>query len=776
MKISLSWVFDHIDADWQSIRIEELVDRFNQTTAEIEGWRKVSFDPELFTLAYVTSVSPEQVKLTSPEWEKEFQLSSRPEAVVDRWFLVKRVKNEFSWATLQDLGGAKEGLLAPLAVDETFARGQWKALLEKEDYILELDNKSVTNRPDMWGHRGFAREVAAIFELPLVPLDTLCVDATIQQSAKSSRTSKSAPFGITIQDQEGCSRFAGAYVPDVDAKASLLWFAHRLCRVDAKPISALVDGTNYAMLDIGHPMHAFDAESIPTKKIVVRQAYAGEALTLLDEQTIELDPEDMVIADNGTALSLAGIMGGMNSGVSEKTKDVFLEAACFDAATIRRTATRHKLRSEASARFEKGMDAEQVPHVLTRYLALMRSANIIGPGPYTIVLVGPKHKPTYITLAHTLLEERLGTTVTSEFVLKTLSTLGFDVTIESKQGAVSYRVEVPSFRATKDVTIPEDLIEEIGRFVGYDTIPCVMPSIPLAASDIRPVEAIRTIKRLFAYGLDMQEIASYAIYDEDFLRQITYEPTATVEIQNPVSDNWRRMVTSLAPHLIKAVAENGQQHDVLRFFEWARVWHQTESINERRRVGGIFFNKKEPVDFFSCKADLQRVFDLRKLSVTWHRIDTPEHPWLAPHTCAQLQIEGQPFGYAGLVRDEFLHQVIEGRAFVFELDASMLATYRSPIAHFEPLPKYPDVSRDMSVLIPLQVTVAELQAAIRNVDQRIVHIELIDFFELDEWPDKRALTFRFVIRDMTKTLVHQEIDAICAQVLHALTNLGAEER
>ena len=778
MKISLSWVFDHINAPRVGINVEQLVERFNKTTAEIEGLQKISFDLQSLSVAQVLTVTDEHVTLTSPEWQQELTLANRPDAQEGDWFLVSNANNKMRWAATADFGSAKESLLPQIWVDESFARGQWKDKLEREDYILEVDNKSITHRPDMWGHRGFAREIAAIYDLPLIPIANLCQPTKIHKSTRATRTSKAMPFGITIETA-ACSRFNSVYLHDIHAYPTLLWAAHRLCRVDGKPINALVDGTNYAMFDVGHPMHAFDANKIDDSRIVIRYAHTGETLTLLDDTTATLTNEDVVIANSSTPLSLAGIMGGKETGITPKTTAVLLEAACFDATTIRRSSIQHKERTDASARFEKSLDTNQVAVVLERYLKLMADSHIIADDSYTMVSVGKPTQTVVIELEHTFLQKRLGIPITSEEVLNTLSKLGFDVTIEQlkNKGGTAYHIEVPSYRATKDVTIPEDLVEEIGRFIGYDKIPTELPCLRLRPSDTNAITATHDIKYLLAHGLGMQELYTYPLYDESFLRTIAYTPTESVILENPVSENWVQMVTSLVPNLLKAIDENCHQNDLLRFFEWARTWHLTKTtIVERRKVAGVMFDKKNSVDFYASKQLLHTVFDARGLHVTWHKMETPMHPWCTPYTSAKLTMNGQELGYAGLVDPPFLRQITEGSAFVFELDGSIMASYESDAKKFTPLPKYPEVSRDISLLVPLAVTTQQLQTMIANVDQRITQALLVDFFEKKEWEGKKAMTFSLTIYDKTKTMLSAEVDAIVAKVVASLKSLGAEQR
>lgn len=785
MKISLNWIFDHIKGELSRIDVAQLVDKFIKTTAEIEGWEKVTLKVDDFTLAEVITVAADKITVHSPEYNKEYILTPRSDVVVGAWLLISHANNEHKWATSVMLGGNKEMLLPALDVIEHLRAGAWKTTIELHDYIVDVDNKSINSRPDLWGHRGLAREIAAILDLPLRPLNEFIIPKDIMTHELAAKADSHNPFALTIQASELCTRFAALYLPSVTPQASQLSMVIRLSRLNSRSIDLLVDATNYVMLDLGQPMHAFDADALNTKNISATRAQAKEKLVLLDGETIELTPEDIVIADGDKAISLAGIMGGAKSGISARTKSVLLESANFDATTIRRTSARHKKRTEASARFEKSLDPHQNSDALKRFLFLLDAAGVTYQAGDHIVSLGQCPEQKFITIQHAFIEARLGIIIKSERIISILEKIAFNVAKSVENDEVIYTITVPSFRATKDVKIPEDIVEEVGRYIGYDTLPRVMPSLQLRPSDLHKTYTMRKIKNFFSYGLMMHEIYGYSFFDESVLRELAWQPTDSVAIKNPISENYTRLVTTLQPHLLKAVGENSIHHTALRFFESGRVWHMHgEDIIEQKSVSGIFFDQtgsllrqgyEGQVDFYAGKALLVRMFEQLHMDVTWAQNDGVDFSWCSSHQTAILMHQGKRIGIAGMVDESVIQSLSPagGSAFIFEINADDLLEYKKPLVRFEPLSKYPSVRRDVSMLISVAVTTDVLTRMIKAVDKRIEAVTLIDFFTKPEWKDQKAMTFHVEMSDKEKTMIADEVEEMWGRVIAQLQQQGA---
>jgi len=780
MKISLNWIFDHIKGELSRVDIAELVSRFITTTAEIEGWKRVSVAVDQLTLAEVISIDTDAVTVRSVEHNKDYILPKRTDAVLGAWFMVFHTNNNASWATSVVFGGTKEMILPAIHCVENMRAGGWKSLTELDDYIVEVDNKSINFRPDLWGHRGLAREIAAILGLQLRNLDEFITqkDAIAHTNACTADTEN--PFAITIQEPEICDRFAALYIPSVTAQASHLHMVVRLSRLDSRSIDFLVDATNYVMLDLGQPMHAFDANALQKKQLTIAYARDKEKLTLLDGETIELTRDDLVIADGDVAISLAGIMGGATTGISSGTTSVLLESAHFDPVIIRRTATHHKKRTEASIRFDKSLDPHQNTDAIKRFLFLLDSAGITYRAGKHIVSLGLLPQPKVIEIQHIFIEARLGILIKPERIVEILDTLAFHVVQSAENSEIVYTITVPTFRATKDVKIPEDIVEEIGRSIGYDTLPRVMPSLQLRPLDLHKTYTTRAIKRFLSYGLQMRELYGYSFFDESVLRELAWQPLDFVPIKNPISENYTRLVTTLQPNLLKAVDGNSIAHTALRFYEWGRVWHMRgEDIVEQKSLSGIFYTQqKDDLDFYSGKEFLTRMFDELHIDVSWHSNDSINFSWNSDHQTAILMHQGTRIGTAGMVSNEVINMYSPagGSAFIFELNADYLLDYRKPLIRFNPLSKYPSVRRDASILIAASVMADTLIQAIKHVDERIESVTLIDFFTKAEWKDQKAMTFHVEIGDKEKTLTSDEVEGIWSCVLERLQEQGATIR
>lgn len=776
MKISIAWVFDHIDADVAQIDLPELVKRFNETTAEIEGYQKIVTDLTMLSVAQVRSIGS-SIGAYSPEWELEVSLDPRHDAQKDQWYLIIKRDKKYDWATSVDVGAQKMMLLPAVYVASAEQKGAWKKQMETTDYVLTVDNKSITHRPDMWGHRGFAREIAAILDLPLTSLDEFLAHHEIITYDHEAPATKEMPFGIKIESEKGCKRFAGLYMPHIAMQPSLLWMMIRLSRIDSRAINAVVDATNYVMFDVSQPIHAFDASLLESKAVEVRWARNKETLELLDDQVLELSSQDLVVSDGSHPVALAGVMGGKKFGVTQQTSAIFIESANFDAATIRRTAQRYKIRTEASARFEKSLDPNQNTEAILRFLKLFEEAKISYTAAGSIHSLGVGIMPLQLTISQSYIDTRLGVPVAPEFVVNTLQKLGFGITQHAQGNDSTYRVVVPTFRSTKDITIPIDIVEEIGRFYGYSSIPFVLPQKKTTVSDNGWVHQIYGIKELLAFGLSMHEIYSYALFDESFLRIMGWDPGDTAQIKDPISENQYRLVTTLLPHLIKAVYENSADYNQLRFFEWGRSWKKEGGdIQEHKLLSGIFYDKKEPINFYDAKALLAQLFDQLHLTVQWQHAGALHDPWFDEDQTAVLLHEGRAIGVAGTVSTSFLKKMTEGHAFMFELDGNFLEQYQRPSHRFVPLAKYPAVERDISVLVPLSLTVDELTRIIQASDNRVVAVTLVDMFQKKEWKDERSLTMRYTMRDATKTMTKSEADTIHAVIIKAVLRAGVTVR
>jgi len=800
MKLSLAWIFDHIDADWQKSNPEKIMELFNKTTAEVESFYTVAHDLTTFFMAKpdeaeeqkqakpdeAPSLMRERRRVIIPELQQTISLPLRPSSATEiaGCWLVKKEGSNFRWATLADFGVEKEGVLQSFAVTEQQLTGSWREQWQDTDVILEVDNKSITHRPDMWGHRGFAREIAAFMKLPLRPVSHFLKPIpTLPFHRATSKQTATCPIVIDNQDVDGCSRYAGLYFSAAQNSASDIRMASRLMNIGSRSINALVDLTNYVMNDWSQPMHTYDADKIQGSTVVIRKAHAEEPFRVLGDVDLTLTPDDMIIADAQQPMCLAGIKGGANSGVSSATTKIWLEAATFDAGVVRRTAQRHKLRTDSSARFEKTLNPEQTIEAIQRFAHLLDVIGIKATAAQEIVWVGAENKIQTIEVSHAFLESRMGISLTDTEIINLLTPLEFHVLKSKNQaGETVYLVTIPAFRASKDIKIKEDILEEIVRTYGFDRIPLIFPKITRLPFSMQATMRVRTIKRFFAQAASMIEQQNYSLFDEQFIASLGLKLLEVVHLINPISENHFRMITSLVPGLFKNIKENHVHHEALSFFEWGRVWKGQGDKVETKSLAGIIFKKREDVDFYAGKALITHMFHalgLDENKLVWAKPVGSQDQWYAQYQTAQILYDGKVIGTAGMADPVIMNKLSVDApctAFIFELDGSFLISAPARIPAYSQISKFQDTYVDISLFAPLNLATQSVIEKLRTVDELVKRVDLIDFFEKEEWQDVRAVTVRLWLEHPEKTLQKVEIDAVWQLATTAVAALGAKVR
>ncbi|MDP3788114.1 MAG: phenylalanine--tRNA ligase subunit beta [Candidatus Chromulinivorax sp.] len=777
MKISINWMLDHIATPISKLDVGFIVAKFNVHTAEIEHYEKFDADLNNLFLSRLISIDQNGCSVRCDELNRIISLSFRNDVQVGQLVLIRRQGDVFSWELLQKYSATKEGLFPAVDCNDNLIAGGWKQHCEDSDYIMDVDNKSINHRPDLWGHRGIAGEVAAFMGWQLKPLDQMLAQIPQTTYATQSTPGADHSLDLEIKDTAVCPRLAALYCNDVTHKASQIWMAMRLARVDSKPINTIVDITNYVMFDISQPMHVFDAANFPDKKLTVRTAKIGESIELLDGHQISLTDQDIVVTDGKTPVSLAGVMGGKKSSFSNKATSIIIESAAFKPAMIRNSATRVKLATEGATRHAKHLDPMQNTTAVFRYVFIAQAAGVIGAISEKLVSVGLVIKPLIIAVAHSFIETRLGITISLDLIVTLLAKLQFQVTIDKQAHDTIYQVTVPTLRITKDVTIPEDIVEEIVRLYGYENIRYQRPTRAMKTFDISSVMKLRKIKEYCAFSMKMREVRDYLFYDESFLKRCGWYPTDAVAIKNPVSENWKVLVTSLVPHLIKNVELNIPAHEQINFFEYNSVWRavsSSESI-ENKSFAGLLFGDKHK-NFYDYKADLQGLFAALDVPVVWAKCAGAVEPWFDQLQSADIMLNGIKIGRAGMLSSSFVRSVVKGQGFVFEWNMQAMLSYQVAAKRFTPWSKYQAVSVDISMLVDALTTSQTLEALILQADEKIDTVSLIDFFEKDSWVGKRSLTFRYRICDFEQNLTKEVIDSVTNKVTATMLSHGAEIR
>ena len=429
--------------------------------------------------------------------------------------------------------------------------------LDLNDVLLEIDNKSMTNRPDLWGHYGIAREIAALYNLPLAEI-------------KPFETDVQSDFNVEIADPDRCPRYIGVEMSGVNVKEAPYQMQNRIWKVGMRPINALVDITNYVMLATGNPTHAFDADNI-SDHIVVRHAAENEKLLLLNDKELSLCTDDLVITDSEGPVALAGVMGGAKDSILPKTERVILEVANFEAAGIRRTALRYDNRTEASSRYEKAIDPERCDQALALsmqyFKELYPEMKVTG---YCDKYV-KKLKRAEIDVNLVWLEKRLGKHLTNDEIQGKLEKLGFDVQINGED----MHVIAPTWRSTGDISIKDDVMEEVARMYGYDNFePTSFTTTFDSAINQKDQDLVRNMKEFLAIRCGMQEIYTYPWVNDVYLNAIMQTTEGMLRLSTPPAPDLSYLRASLLPNICEAVAKNERYFNDFSIFEEAQVFHE----------------------------------------------------------------------------------------------------------------------------------------------------------------------------------------------------------
>lgn len=634
--------------------------------------------------------------------------------------------------------------------------------LELDDQIFTL--KLTPNRSDCSSLFGIAREVSALSASPCTPLDI-----------KAQAVTSNEKLGVKIEDAQACPAYYGRLVRGVNAAvATPAWMQRRLERSGLRSINAVVDITNYVMLEMGQPLHAFDANKL-SGGITVRHAGKGESLTLLNEQVVQLDEQVLVIADDVRVLAMAGIMGGQGSGVETGTTDVFLESAFFHPDAIAGKARRFGLATDSSFRFERGVDYAATQQALERATQLLVEICGGNVGEINAVCGTLPIRPA-IALRRSRVARVLGIELGNEQIAALLTRLQFSFTDNDDD----YRVTPPSFRF--DMSIEADLIEELARLYGYDNIPAIAPKTSLTmlpySESQRPMSRIQQT----LVSRDYQEIVSLAFLDEQVERDLCGNENP-LKLQNPIASNLAVMRSSLIGGLVDALRFNiNRKQTRVRLFEAGACFAKAdENYVQTQRLSGIVYGASQPeqwgitakpVDFYDAKADVEALFSPLLLTFV-----AAKHPALHPGRCAQIYVNDRHVGWLGELHPQWQQQYDLPQAPVwFEIEQDALL--QSSVPSLKEVSKFSPVRRDLAVLVDENVAVQTLLDAMRGVKAPSVReIELFDVYRGKGVAEsKKSLAFRMLLQDTQKTLTDIEIDASVDLLIDALQKQGAQLR
>lgn len=649
--------------------------------------------------------------------------------------------------------------------------------LDLNDIILEIDNKSMTNRPDLWGHYGIAREIAALYDLPMKEFPHF-----------DRNVANTAGFHVTVEDTERCPRYLSAQIEGLSVKPAPYQMQNRIWKVGMRPINALVDITNYVMLATGQPTHAFDSDHI-AGHVIVRRAGEGEKLLLLNGKELALSGDDLVIADDAGVVGLAGVMGGAKDSILPETDKVILEVANFDAKGIRRTALRYDNRTEASARYEKAIDPERCDQALDLSMQLFSD---LYPEMKVTGLVDeyPRHlKQAEIDVPLSWLERRLGKRLPPEETRHKMELLGYGIAFDGD----NMHVVVPTWRSTGDVSIQADIMEEVARMYGYENF----EAEPITTTFDGAINQLdkdleRRIKEYLAIRCGMQEIFTYPWMEESYVNAVLQSTEGILSLSTPPSPAERFVRSSLLPNLCKAVVKNERYFDEFSIFETAQVFRDENYTSpydpreklpsQRKNVAGAFASAGKDITALFRKAKgvvemMARYVHMEAL--TFRQTEKPV--WADNVVWLNICRGEEKVGDLALLSKKVSMAcgIKNLNVMLFQLDQDSLVPLKSRTNTFTHMAEYPMADYDISLLLDGSVQWKDVLQTVGGIKSELLHgASFVDEYRGKQVPaGKKSLTLRLSIGSREKTLTSSEIEEVASNVLNKIAKrFGAELR
>jgi phenylalanyl-tRNA synthetase beta chain len=616
------------------------------------------------------------------------------------------------------------------------------------DTVIEVDNKSLTHRPDLWGHYGMAREVAAITKRKLhdpVKADLLPVGK--------------APVEIEIENVALCPRYSALVFENVTVGPSPQWMQHRLEAIGLNAINNIVDVTNFVMAELAQPMHAFDAAKLHGPAIFVRSARAGEQIAALNEESYNLSPSNLVIADAEAPIALAGVIGGLHSAIGADTKRIVLESANFQAASVRKTSVALKLRTDASMRFEKSQDPLNTVRGLARAVELLEQ---VSPGIRLVGGLADSHgelkTPPPIELAIDWLKAKLGRELEAADVRSILESLEFGV---RESAPDRFLVTVPSWRATKDISMKDDLLEEVGRMVGYESI---TPQAPLIESVVPPEDASRKYLRAtrdMATAQGFTEVYNYSFVTEEMARAFHMNLEKHVGVANPIASGQTLLRASLLPAILTNILDNSRHFQSFRMFEIGREIHarNRELPEEVPHFAAAMYAREGD--------GRESLFELKRLAECLmdgcEARPAAARPFEHPERAAIIAWQGEEIG-----RLFELHPSlgIKGRAAILDLDLGRMEKLDQRERRYEPMRRFPVSSFDITVEAPLRALAGDIEQKLAGAaGSDLVEIKFLGEYVKGE---RKSVSYRLSVGAWDRTLTSEDVATIRDRVMAAV--------
>jgi phenylalanyl-tRNA synthetase beta chain len=791
MKLSLNWLKDYVDIEMSP---DELGQLLTMTGLEVEGIEPVGSGLDEIVTAKILAVKPHpkadrlslcqvdtgrervQVVCSAPNLEEGAMVPlALPGVKLPDGTIVKksRIRGEDSTGMLlaEDEMGLTDDHSGIMILSPDCSAGMpLTSILEVSDWVFDVD--ITPNRPDCASVIGVAREISAL---------TGNILRRPEPKIEETGPDIGALTSVTIKDAAGCPRYAAGIIQNIMLHPSPFWMRYRLHLSGVRSINNVVDVTNYVMLELGQPLHAFDYNRLNENRIVVRRAQEGEIFSTLDGETHTLNSEILMICDGKRAVAVAGIMGGLNSEIFAGTRHVLLESAFFDPVTIRRGSKLLGLSTEASYRFERGADIEGVTTALKRAISLISD---LAGGDIARGFVDNYPKPyssPNISLRVDRANRILGTTIPSDEMIGYLRALGMEVL---NINGDKLNIKPPSFRV--DITREADIIEEVARLNGYENIPVTIPSIRPSEEREAPELIIRDQARSIMTGLGFTEIITYSFISPnsaDMLGAKEESPLRSfVHLMNPLTIDQSVMRTSLVPGLLSTVKNNIlNQEKELKLFEWGKIFIRKEGEQlpaEKACLAAVmtgpyrrktWYDDERSVDFYDIKGAVEALLKGLGVQDFIFQRDNALLPGYDPEISSRIYSSGSFIGQVGLVSFKTMeaYELQKEKAYLFELDIQALLKKLSTTKKFEPFAKFPPVYRDISIIVKRELESFEIMEAIKQEGGELIEsVRVFDHYEGRKMdPTEKALAFRICYRSKQGTLDGSEVNRLHESVI-----------
>ena len=783
MFISTNWIKEYVNLD--GLDIEKLIHQFTLATAEVEDIYHMGKDLDKVVVGEIVSFEnhPESKKLhllkvdigdrvvdyvcgapnAALGVKVAFVMAGGrvPEGEITKC-KVAGFDSEGMCCSGKELG-ISDDHAGILILDNSLKNGtNLKDIYPIDDIVFEVDNKSLTNRPDLWGHYGIAREIAAITKRELKPLEL-----------KEPVYNGDNEIKVTVAREDLVYRYTCLKMDNIKANVAPMEMQIRLFYCGMRSINLLADLTNYIMLELGQPTHAFDANKINTIKI---QTF-DETLkfSTLDGEEREIDSETLMICDNDTPTAIAGIMGGLDSEIVDGTQSVVLESACFDGVSVRKSSSRLGLRTDASMRYEKMLDPELTMIAVKRFVKLLTDIDSGAEVSSKVTDVYVQKYPVInLTFDKKYVDKYTGIDISDEEICGTLTRLGFKL----KHQDDKFEVEVPSWRSTKDVTIKADIIEEITRIYGYDNFAISTTHVALKPVKLSLGKAgDNLIKDLLVKSAKLHEVHSYIWCDEKKYKKLGIDVEDNVKILNIATSGNGVLRNSMVPTLLSIAYENKSYAPTFGIFEIGRTVEgkkEDNDCNERKKLGVVLVSKEktEKEVYFEAVDIVNKIFGDLKHSKAEYKKIAPRHNWQHPKNTSEIYLDGIKMGELNT-----LHPTVLGK---FDKSKCGIACIEIDLDTFEPMPKkdllfeeaskFPGIDFDLSLNVTQDMRFTDVENAWKSLGaESLKAVNVIDIYEAE---NIKSITLRFSFGLMDRNLTSEEVQENMDKIMKNLTDSG----